>query len=125
MKESYNDLFNINPKYSTTAGFILGLILIDNLTAAEQNALGEWLIMIGQTIITNSGFQVLIENRINGNTLNINSKELKSIYNPFKYNINKTKDIVKKLYPNFKQDFNSLSKLVNDLKKQIDEIKKE
>lgn len=125
MKESYNDLFNINPKYSTTAGFILGLILIDNLTAAEQNALGEWLIMIGQTMITNSGFQVLIENRINGNTLNINSKELKSIYNPFKYNINKTKDIVKKLYPNFKQDFNSLSKLVNDLKKQIDEIKKE
>lgn len=125
MKNSYDDLFNINPKYSTTAGFILGLILIDNLNAAEQNALGEWLILIGQTIVTNSGFQLVIEGKINKNTLNINSKEIKSVYNPIKYDISKTKDIVKKLYPSFKNDIDGLSKMINDLQKQIDNIKKE
>ncbi len=124
MKKSFKDLFNINPKYSTTLAFILGLILIDDLTYAEQNALGEWLILLGQTILTNSGFQLVIENKIIDNNLNINSKEIKSIYNPVSYDINKTKDIVKKLYPAFKNDINDLSKMVNELQNKINDIKK-
>jgi len=125
MKGNFKDLFNINPKYSTTSAFILGLILLDDLTAAEQNALGEWLIMIGQTLVTNSDFQIVIENRIKNNKLNINSKEMKSIYNPTIYNINKSKDIVKKLYPEFKNDVDSLEKMIKELSKKIENIKKE
>ena len=124
MKKSLKDLFNVNPKYSTTLAFILGLILIDDLTYAEQNALGEWLILLGQTILTNSGFQLVIENRITNNNLNINSKKVKSIYNPGFYDINKTKDIVNKLYPTFKNDINDLSKMIDNLQEKVNNIKK-
>ncbi len=124
MTNKNRDLFNINPKYSTTAAFILGLILIDDLNSAEQNALGEWLILIGQTLISNSGFQMIIENRIKGNNININSKELKSIYNPIIFDINKTKDLLKQL-PSFNNDIDSIEKMINILKDKIDNIKKE
>ncbi len=118
------NIFNINPKLSTTTAFLLGIILIDDLNSLEQNALGEWIILVGQTLLTNCGFQAVIENRIRGTNMNINSKEMKSIYNPGFYDINKTKELIKKLYPNFKNDFNSLEKMINDLSKKIDNIKK-
>lgn len=122
--KKFDDIFNINPKYSTTSAFILGLILIDNLTYAEQNALGEWLILIGQTLVANSGFQLVIENRINNYKLNINSKKIKSIYNPGIYNINKAKDIIKNIYPECNNDIDNLSKIIDDIQKQINNIKK-
>ena len=125
MRKSINNLFNINPKFSTTAAFVIGLILIDDLTAAEQNAVGEWLILLGQTLITNSGLQMVIENKISNNTININSKELKSIYNPTIYDINKTKDLLNKLYPTYKNEFASLLKMIKKLEKEINNIKKE
>ena len=125
MRKSINNLFNINPKFSTTAAFVIGVILIDDLTAAEQNAVGEWLILLGQTLITNSGLQMVIENKINNNTININSKELKSIYNPTIYDINKTKDLLNKLYPTYKNEFASLLKMIKKLEKEINNIKKE
>lgn len=117
------DLFNINPKYSTTAAFILGLILTDNLSAPEQNMLGNWILLIGQTILTNAGSQNLIETRIQSNNININSKEIKSIYNPIIYDINKIKEIINKLYPNNKKDLENLSKYLETIKNKIDKIK--
>ena len=39
MKQSYDDIFNTNPRYSTTVGFILGLVLVDSLSAPEQKIL--------------------------------------------------------------------------------------
>ena len=125
MRKSINNLFNINPKFSTTAAFVIGLILIDDLTAIEQNAVGEWLILLGQTLITNSGLQMVIENKISNNNININSKELKSIYNPTIYDINKTKDLLNKLYPTYKNEFASLLKIIKKLEKEINNIKKE
>ena len=124
MKGNFKDIFNVNPKYSTTTGFILGLILIDGLNVVEQNALGEWLVMIGQTLLTNCALQLVIEQRISGNNININSKKFKSIYNPGVYDINKTKELIKKLYPEFKDDVDNLSKMLDDLQKQINNIKK-
>lgn len=117
------DLFNINPKYSTTAAFILGLILTDNLSAPEQNMLGNWILLIGQTVLTNAGSQNLIETRIQSNNININSKEIKSIYNPIIYDINKIKEIINKLYPNNKKDLENLSKYLEAIKNKIDKIK--
>ena len=93
MKESFHDIFNTNPRYSTTVGFILGLLLVDDLTAPEQNLLGNWIILIGQTILTNASSQNIIESRISGNIININSKEAKCIYNPPIYNIKKIRKI--------------------------------
>jgi hypothetical protein len=125
MKDNYKDLFNINPKYSATSSFILGLVLIDSLTTLEQNAVGEWFILVGQTLVTNSGFQAVIESRISGNRLNINSKEIKSLYNPFIYDIKKVKKLIKKLYPSFQSDIDSVEKILSDLQSKIKDIKKE
>ena len=99
MRESYDDIFNTNPRYSTTIGFILGLVLVDSLTAPEQNMLGNWIILIGQTILTNAASQNIIESRITGGIININSKEVKCLYNPVIYDIEKIRKIIKDVYP--------------------------
>ena len=75
MNKSFHEIFNTNPRLSTSISFILGLLLVDNLTAPEQNMLGNWIILLGQTILTNAASQNIIEGRIKGGLININSKE--------------------------------------------------
>ena len=65
---------NIDPKISTLSAVVIGFALIDHFTASEQNALGNWFITIGQILENNSAFQQLIEGRIQGNSININSR---------------------------------------------------
>lgn len=125
MNNSFNDIFNTNPRYSTSLAFILGLILVDNLNSAEQNTVGNWIILLGQTILTNAASQNIIESRILGTRININSKEVKSIYNPFYYDINKAKDIINKLYPNNKSDLDLILKSIDELRTKIEQIKKD
>ena len=117
------DLFNTNPKLSTTLAFIIGLILIDDLNSDEQDMLGSWLMLIAQVLVTNANSQTLIENRLLNNQININSKDIKSIYNPFIYNIDKIKDIVKKIYPEQSIELSKLSNYLNHLIDKINQIK--
>ena len=123
MKDNFNKLFNTNPRYSTIFAFILGLVLIDDLDTSEQNMLGEWIMLIAQTIVTNANSQYLIESRIKGRQMNINSKEVKSIYFPFIYDIDKIKSIISTLYPDYNIDTKVLSNYLNDIKNKIDKIK--
>ena len=125
MKESYDDIFNTNPRYSTTIGFILGLVLVDSLTAPEQNMLGNWIILIGQTILTNAASQNIIESRINGGIININSKEVKCLYKPVIYDIEKIRKIIREIYPSSNSDVDVLKKAIEELNKKLDELKKE
>lgn len=124
MKQSYDDIFNTNPRYSTTVGFILGLVLVDSLTAPEQNMLGNWIILIGQTILTNAASQNMIESRINGGIININSKEVKCLYNPVIYDIEKIRKIIREVYPSSNSDIDVLKKAIEELNKKLDELKK-
>ena len=125
MKKSFDDIFNTNPRYSTTVGFILGLVLVDNLTAPEQNMLGNWIILIGQTILTNAASQNIIESRISGGIININSKEVKCIYNPIIYDINKIRKIIKNVYPSSNRDIDVLKRAIDELNKKLDELKRD
>lgn len=125
MNNSFSNLFNVNPTYSTTISFILGLILVDNLNTAEQNMLGNWIILLGQTILTNASSQNVIESRLQGVRYNINSKEVKSIYNPICYDIKKIREIIKQVYPNSDNDIKILSKSIDELKNKIDNLKKD
>ena len=125
MRESYDDIFNTNPRYSTTIGFILGLVLVDSLTAPEQNMLGNWIILIGQTILTNAASQNIIESRISGGIININSKEVKCIYNPIIYDMNKIRKIIKDVYPSSNRDIDVLKRAIDELNKKLDELKKD
>ena len=124
MKESYDDIFNTNPRYSTTIGFILGLVLVDSLTAPEQNMLGNWIILIGQTILTNAASQNIIESRITGGIININSKEVKCLYNPVIYDIEKIRKIIKEVYPSSNSEVDVLKKAIDELNKKLDQLKK-
>ena len=125
MRECFDDLFNTNPRYVSTLSFILGLLLIDNLTAAEQNVVGNFLEAVGQIILANAASQGLIENRIHGNVININSKEVKCIYNPAVYNIDKIKEIIKEVYPNNTIDLHILRKAFENIINNIDKITKD
>jgi hypothetical protein len=124
MKDSFDDLFNINPTYSTSIAFILGLLLVSDLNTPEQNMLGNWIILLGQTILTNASAQNVIESRLKGNRYNINSKEVKSFYNPIYYDINKIKDIIKKVYPNTNNELNIIKNCLDELNNKIEELKK-
>ena len=123
MKDSFNKIFNTNPRYSTIFAFILGLVLIDDLNTSEQNMLGEWIMLIAQTIVTNANSQYMIESKVKGDNININSKEVKSIYFPFIYNIDRLKNIIKAIYPDANIDTKILSNYLNDIKNKIDKIK--
>ncbi len=86
------------PIYSSSA-FIIGILLCDDLTPAEQNSLGNWLMLVGQALCTNSAQQQLLNNRnktaneynshiINDNDLmgsaNNIKKEINNIFSNYK-----------------------------------------
>jgi len=74
---------NINPRLATLSAFIVGFILIDDFTGDEQRAIGNWAITVGQTLLMNATYQLLIENRIEGNDININSRQAKCGGSPY------------------------------------------
>ena len=125
MKKSFNDIFNINPNYSTTIAYIIGILLVDDLSVPEQNTLGNWIMLIAQTIVTHASSQNTIEARIKGGRININSKELKSIYNPSYYNLDKAKDIIDKTFPNHTFQIDSIINAINELNDKLNELKKD
>lgn len=48
---------NVPPKAFTLSAVIIGYLLIDDTTSSEQNALGNWLMLIAQTLCTNAYFK--------------------------------------------------------------------
>lgn len=48
---------NIPPKLFTLSAIAVGYILIDDLTANEQNALGNWLMLTAQVLCTNAFYK--------------------------------------------------------------------
>ncbi len=47
---------HLEDKSLTTLAFIIGLSLIDNLSSTEQNAIGNWIMLIAQTLCTNGSY---------------------------------------------------------------------
>lgn len=79
----------------TITAFTIGYVLIDELTATEQNAVGNFFMLIGQTLSTNSSFNFNVEwnNATNGTSINkIDEKEL----------LNRVKDIFNNSINNIK-----------------------
>lgn len=65
---------NMEPKIFSLSAIIVGYLLIDDLTANEQNALGNWLMLVAQVLCTNAFYkQVLSERKIKNS---INEEEL-------------------------------------------------
>ena len=51
---------NIPPKLFSLSAVAIGYILIDDTTANEQNALGNWLMLVAQVLSTNAFYRAVI-----------------------------------------------------------------
>lgn len=54
---------NIPPKLFTLSAVAVGYILLDDATAKEQNALGNWLMLVAQLLCTNAFYRQVREER--------------------------------------------------------------
>jgi len=54
---------NIPPKLFSLSAVIVGYILIDDSTANEQNALGNWLMLVAQVLSTNAFYRAVMQER--------------------------------------------------------------
>lgn len=68
---------NIPPKIFSLSAVAVGYILLDNATAREQNALGNWLMLVAQLLCTNAFYRQVREERGLENK-NINNVGIKS-----------------------------------------------
>lgn len=66
------DYTNISPRIFTLSAFTVGFLLIDNLSTYEQNALGSWFMLLGQTLCTNSSVHMVKEERSTNGNINPN-----------------------------------------------------
>ncbi len=87
---------NISPKAFSFSAIIVGYILIDDLTAAEQNALGNWLMLTAQVLCTNAFYkqvQIEKEEALNNNYSNTdNIKILEKMIKALEKEINNLKN---------------------------------
>lgn len=90
---------NIPPKLFSLSAVIVGYLLIDDTTANEQNALGNWLMLTAQVLCTNAFYkQVQQERGIDTN----NAKQ-----------------------PTTEETIAMLEKMVRAIEQEINELKKE
>ena len=87
---------NIPPKLFSLSAVTVGYLLIDDTTANEQNALGNWLMLVAQILCTNAFYKQVMQERSLNNTKNDNE-----------------------------QTIVMMQKMMDALQKEIDEIKKE
>lgn len=65
---------NIPPKLFSLSAVGVGYLLIDDLTANEQNALGNWLMLVAQVLSTNAFYkQVMTERGLDKSSSNKNT----------------------------------------------------
>lgn len=66
---------NIPPKLFTLSAVALGYLLIDDLTANEQNALGNWLMLTAQVLCTNAFYKQVQAERTTNQNINVETLE--------------------------------------------------
>ncbi len=59
---------NISPEAFSFSAVVVGYLLIDDLTANEQNALGNWLMLTAQVLCTNAYYKQVQTERKGVNT---------------------------------------------------------
>lgn len=104
---------NLDPKIYNLSAMVIGFSLIGNFSAAEQNAIGNWFITLGQILENNSAWQGLVEDRIKGG-ININSQEAKQGGNPYFKGMPSFESNVQKDIENIKK---TLELIIDELKK--------
>ena len=87
---------DVPPKVFTFSAVVVGFILLDDMTANEQNALGNWLMLTAQVLCTNAVYKQVQQER--------------------EQNKSQT--------PTPDETIQMMQKMINAMQKEIDEIKK-
>ncbi len=66
---------NVSAKTFSLSAIIVGYLLIDDLTANEQNALGNWLMLTAQVLSTNAFYKQVQQERKEKATTTISNEE--------------------------------------------------
>lgn len=107
---------NTSPDLFTITGAVVGAIIVGDFTAEELNSIGNWIILVGQYLLTYAAQTQLIEARIDNNNINVNSKQFKSGGSPYMGN--------GKSNQNQRQEVDFLLDAVNRLQKELNSMKK-
>lgn len=110
---------NIDPHVFTLIAVAVGYACVGDYNANEQNAIGNWVIMVGQYILTHAAQQQLIESRIENTNINVNSKRAKrggTFYTDNNQN---------KSNQNQRQEVDFLLETVEKMQKELEKIKNE
>lgn len=54
---------NVSSNTFTMSAIIVGLLLLDDTTPNEQNALGNWLMLVAQILCTDAYYKQVLEDR--------------------------------------------------------------
>ena len=92
-----NHLPNVPAKLFSLSAVVVGYLLIDDLTANEQNALGNWLMLMAQVLCTNAFYKQVQTERETYSSTNFTNEDIIRL----------------------------LKKMVDALNKEIDNLKKE
>lgn len=105
----------VPPQLFSLSAVIVGVLLVDDSTPNEQNALGNWLMLVSQYLCTNAAYGQLLQSNTQtpGSFSENNSQNQSSQAN--NNNSSNTSD---------EETLQMLIKMVNALNKEIDEIKK-
>ena len=110
---------DIDPHVFTLIAVAVGYACIGDYNANEQNSIGNWVIMVGQYILTHAAQQQLIESRIENSNININSQKAKhggSVYTDNNQNKSNT---------NQRQEVDFLMQAVKKMQQELEKIKKD
>ena len=55
---------NVSSNTFTMSAIVVGLLLLDDTTPNEQNALGNWLMLVAQILCTDAYYKQVLEDRI-------------------------------------------------------------
>lgn len=102
---------NINPELYSIIGSITGIILENDFNAMELNSLGNWIILVGQFMLTTAAQQQLINARYQNNT---GSKIRSHTHN---HHINNKEKVNN-------EDFQIIINIINNLINEVEKIKK-
>ncbi len=111
---------NVRPQLFSGSAVVVGYLLIDDMTANEQNALGNWLMLTAQVLSTNAFYQQVQQERGNINNtrgLNFNKKNNFTTSNNNENNNDDSKQnseiaMLKKMVSALQQEINNLEKRI-------------
>ena len=103
---------NTNPELFTLIGCIVGLIVEDDFNANELNSIGNWLILVGQVLLTTAAQQQLINARFSNNEGSNIKSDANNHYRKNQEKANQT-------------DLNNLAKTVEIMAKELNKLKEQ